>query len=266
MEYKMQENIMIKSKQEIEIMRQGGAILSAVLKKIMECATIGTSTLDLDSLAEKLIREAGAEPAFKNYRPVGATKAFPFTICASLNEVIVHGLPSDYKLRSGDLLKLDLGLKYNDYYLDTAATIIITKHGTWNMEHEIKEKLIKITREALYKGIDAAKTGNTLGDIGHAIQAHVEKNSFTIIRDLIGHGIGKNLHELPNVFNYGAPNSGEKLREGMVIAIEPMVSAGKNPNIKQLKNDSFATADDALSAHFEHTVAILKNGAEILTI
>lgn len=246
-------------------MRRGGAILSNVLKKLAEAAKPDVVTLELDKLAEKLILQAGAKPAFKDYQPRGAIKPFPFTLCVSLNETIVHGLPSNYKLKTGDLLKLDIGLLYESFYVDSAITVLVNHNGQGIVDYELKQSLIDVTREALKKGIGAARAGNTLGDIGHAIQSYVEKNGFAVIRELVGHGIGKNLHEAPNVLNYGFPTRGAKLREGMTLAIEPMVSAGKTGEVILREDDSYETQDGSLAAQFEHTVAITKNNAIILT-
>lgn len=250
--------VTIKSPAEIEIMAEGGKILAGVLAKLKEATSVGITTISLDRFAFELIKEAGAEPAFLNYRPGGAQKAYPFTLCASLNDCVVHGQPSDYVIRDGDLVKLDLGVKYKGFYSDSAISI-----GVGNVARDTR-KLISVTEEALYAGIKKAKPGNTLGDVGHTIQKIVEAKGFGVVKSLIGHGIGRNLHEEPEVWNFGDPGTGMALEEGMVIAIEPMVAIGSGET-RTLKDDSFVTADGGLAAHFEHTVAITKNGPIVLT-
>lgn len=250
--------IHLKTPEEIEIMAEAGKRLARVLATLKEVVKVGLTTAEIDAEALRLIMEAGCEPAFLGYTPGGAEHPYPATICASVNEGVVHGLPSDYELEDGDLLKLDMGLIYQGFYADMAITLGL---GKISKEHQ---KLISTTRESLYKGIEAAKAGNRLGDIGFAVQAYVEKNGFSVIETLTGHGIGRRLHEDPYVFNYGEPGEGEKLVPGMVIAIEPMVSVGK-AKVQQKKDDSFVTADGSFAAHFEHTVAITEKGPRILT-
>ncbi len=250
--------MIIKSEREIEIMAEAGKRLASVIDGLKKEVHIGVTTLFLDRLAKELIRESGSEPAFLGYRPVGSAKPYPHSICASLNDVVVHGLPSDYALKDGDLLKLDLGLKYRGFFSDSAITIPIGRVG------REAEKLIHVTREALDVGIAEAKPGKTVGDIGHAIEKFVAKNGFSVVRSLTGHGIGRELHEEPQVLNFGRRGEGEELVPGMVLAIEPMVAIGSGAT-KQLADDSFVTADGSLSAHFEHTVAITAAGARVLT-
>lgn len=248
----------LKSEAEIEIMTEGGKLLAEVLKELKRATRAGVSTKFLDQFAYKLIKDRGAEPAFLNYRSTGSKNPYPYTLCTSLNDTVVHGLPSDYVLKDGDIIKLDLGLKYKGFYVDMATTVAI---GSVSQD---TKRLIKVTEGSLYKGIKEACAGNTTGDIGHAVQRYVEKSKMSVIRSLTGHGIGRNLHEEPSVLNFGRPKSGGDLETGMVIAIEPMVSLGTGET-KQLKDDSFVTRDGSLSAHFEHTVAITKKGAVILT-
>lgn len=239
-------------------MREAGKKLARVLAALTEEVRTGMKTSDLDVRAQELIKAEGARPAFLGYRPSGADKPFPATICVSINETVVHGQPSDYVIKEGDLVKLDLGLIHRGFYSDAAVTI---KAG------EVSEKAAKltwVTEEALKKGIAAAKIGNTLGDLGASIGNFVKENGFEVVKTLTGHGIGRELHEDPYVFNFGRPGEGEELKEGMVLALEPMVTAG-GARVRQLKDDSFITADGSLAAHFEHTVAITKNGPEILT-
>ena len=250
--------IAIKSPEEIEIMSEGGKILASVLVALRREVQPGVETKALDKLAYRLIKEAGAEPAFWGYRPAGSRAAYPFTLCVSLNECVVHGRPSDYKIREGDIVKLDLGLKYRSFYLDSAVTV-----GVGEIKGEAA-KLIKATQDALERGINVCKPGKTTGDIGAAIEKYVKKNGFSVVRALTGHGIGRNLHEEPNVLNFGQPGTGEELRTGMVLAIEPMVAAGSGET-KVLADDSFVTKDGSLAAHFEHTVAITEHGPIVLT-
>ncbi len=250
--------ITLKTPAEVEIMAEGGRILASILKKLRREVRIGLPTMYLDQLAFRLIKEAGAEPAFLGYRPAGARKAYPFTACISVNDCVVHGQPSEYKIKDGDIVKIDLGLKYKSFYLDSALTV-----GAGSINKETG-KLISVTEEALQKGIKECKAGKTTGDIGAAIEKHIKKNGFSVVRSLTGHGIGKNLHEDPNILNFGRPGDGEELRAGMVIAVEPMVASGSGET-RVLPDDSFATKDKSPSAHFEHTVAITQKGPVILT-
>ncbi len=251
--------VTLKTKEEIDKIRKAGAILAKVAKVIIARAEEGVALKFLDQLAQELIQKAGGRPAFLGYRPYGAKKPYPCSICASVNEIIVHGIPASYKLVSGDILKLDFGVIYDGYYADAAWTV-----GIGNIDPEAR-KLINATEKSLYAGIKEAKPGNTLGDIGWAIKNCVSKFGFSVVEGLTGHGIGKELHEDPSVFNNGQKGKGMELSEGLVLAIEPMVSAGTSKTLI-LKDDSFATADGSLSAHFEHTVAITVRGPEILTL
>ena len=250
--------ILIKTEEEIKIMAEAGKRLALVVRALKAVAKEGVTTREIDREAKRLIEESGSVPAFLNYRPSGAGRPYPATICASINSGVVHGLPSDYKLKSGDLLKLDLGLIYEKFYSDMAITIPIGKVSKEDQE------LISVTREALEKGIAAVQPGNTLGDIGYAIGSFVKKNGFSVVDGLTGHGIGRKLHEDPYVFNEGLPGEWDVLKPGMVLALEPMVCAGK-PRAKQLEDDSFVTADGSNAAHFEHTIAITEKGHRILT-
>jgi methionyl aminopeptidase len=249
---------MIKSSEEIKLIRIAGKILANVARQIRDAACEGMSLKELDLLAQKLIQEAGAEPAFLGYQPYGASRPYPASICASLNDVVVHGVPTHYKLKSGDLLKLDFGVDYNGYIADAAFTV-----GIGKISKEAK-LLMEATKNALAVGIKECKAGKTLGDVGWAINNYVTKHGFKVVKGLTGHGVGKELHEDPPVFNEGQKNTGLRLKAGMVLALEPMVSAG-DPYIRQLPDDSYATRDGSLSAHFEHTIAITEKGAEILT-
>jgi methionyl aminopeptidase len=239
-------------------MAEGGRRLGAVLQHLRAEVRPGVTTLALDRIARKLIVDGGDVPAFLNYRPEGARRAYPYTLCASVNNVVVHGQPSKYVLLEGDLVKLDLGLKHKGFYLDAAVTVPAGK-----VSAEAK-KLMAVTEESLYAGIKAARSGRTLGDVGYAIERVVRKNKFSVAEGLTGHGIGRTLHEEPTVFNYGDRRTGMKLLPGMVIAIEPMVAVGGG-EITQLLDESYGTADHSWAAHFEHTVAITKDGPMILT-
>jgi methionyl aminopeptidase len=244
----------IKSADEIALMREAGRIVCEILDELEKAVAPGVTTWDLDALAEKLIYEKGAKPAFKGYL------GFPSCLCASINEEVVHGIPSKRrKLAEGDLMKLDFGVVYRGFFGDSARTVPV---GKVSLEAEL---LVKATRESLQKAIAAAVPGNRMGDIGHAIQSHVEGLGFSVVRSFTGHGIGRKLHEAPEVPNFGEPGSGMKLRPGMTLAIEPMVNVGTH-EVGLLEDDWTAvTLDSKLSAHFEHTVLITDNGPEVLT-
>lgn len=248
----------LKTPEEIVVMGEGGKHLAAVLARLKDAVAPGVATIELDQLARTLITGAGDKPAFLHYRPHGAKKAYPFTLCASVNDVVVHGQPSAYVLKVGDVLKLDLGLKHDGWYLDAAITVAVGRPG------KDVERLMSVTKEALDAAIEAAKVGRTLGDIGYAVERIVKKAKCSVVDGLTGHGIGRELHEDPSVFNFGSKGEGEELVPGMVLAIEPMVSLGKSP-IHQLPDESYGTADRSLAAHFEHTVAITKDGPRVLT-
>ena len=239
-------------------MREAGKRLATVLVALRDEVKIGVTTKSLDALAFKLIKKSGAEPAFLNYRPAGSKRAYPATLCASVNDGVVHGLPSLYVIRDSDVIKLDLGLKYGGWYVDSAITVGVGKLDVKT------QSLIKITEEALYRAIEEARPGNTLGDIGWAVERHVRKSGFSVVKLLTGHGIGKRLHEEPTVLNFGERGEGKKLEVGMVLAIEPMVALGSG-EIRQKEDDSFVTADGLYAAHFEHTIAITREGPRILT-
>ncbi|MBI5306534.1 type I methionyl aminopeptidase [Candidatus Wolfebacteria bacterium] len=250
--------IKIYSQKEIEKIAASGKILASILKELKKEAKIGTNLKDLDNLALKLSRRLGAEPAFFGYKPDGAKNSYQASICASLNNVVVHGLPVDYKLRNGDVLKIDFGIKHQDFYSDAAITLAI---GSVSKEANF---LIKAAREALKNAIDIIKPGIFLGDIGWIIEKTAKKFKVNVIKNLTGHGIGKNLHEEPTIYNFGEKGSGALLKSGMVLAIEPMFAIGAG-EIIQKKDESWATADGSLSAHFEHTVAVMENGSLVLT-
>lgn len=239
-------------------MAEGGRRLGAVLQRLKSEVRPGVTTISLDRIAQKVIEGGGDKAAFLNYRPEGARKAYPYTLCASVNDVIVHGQPSNYVLREGDIIKLDLGLKHRGFYLDAAVTV-----GVGAISAEAK-KLIAVTEESLYAGIKEAHVGKTLGDIGYAIERVARKNRFSVAEGLTGHFIGHALHEEPTVFNFGDRGTGMRLVRGMVLAIEPMLAIGSG-DIVQLRDEGYGTADLTWAAHFEHTVAITDDGPMILT-
>lgn len=244
----------IKTDKEIEIMREGGKILAEILKKLAAEVKPGITTNDLEELACELVLDYKVKSSFLGY------EGYPAILCTSLNEEVVHAIPSTRVLEEGDLLKIDMGVLRGGFHTDSAVTVIVG-----NMNDTARRNLIQVTREALEIGISKAKVGNTLGDIGSAIQKHVEDKGFNVVRDLVGHGIGRELHEPPQVLNYGKAGTGERLVPGMVIAIEPMVVT-KSWEIKEGKDgSSYETADGGLAAHFEHTVAITDAGPLILT-
>ncbi|MBI3638595.1 type I methionyl aminopeptidase [Candidatus Wolfebacteria bacterium] len=248
----------LKTPQEIDKIAESGKILARVMRDVVLKAKEGVLLSELDRLTERLILKAGARPAFLNYKPDGATHSYQASICASVNEVIVHGFPTHYKLKSGDVLKLDFGVNYRGFYSDAASTVLIGKTSA------IAKELAKSAKEALNIAIKKARPGKTLGDIGFEIEKCAKKYGFKPVRGLTGHGIGFKLHEGPIVHNYGEKGRGLKLLSGMVLAIEPMFSAGSDEVI-QLPDESWATKDKSLTAHFEHTIAITNKGARVLT-
>lgn len=253
------ELIQIKSQKEIEIMAEGGKILARILKELSKAVKPEITTQDLDKLARELVFKFGARPSFLNYN------GYPAVLCTSVNDEIVHGVPSERKLVKGDLLKLDMGILYKGFHTDSAVTVLVGGGLAFDKGTLLKKKLIRATKEALEIGIKQARPGNTLGDIGSAIQKYVEKNGFGVVRDLVGHGIGRELHEEPQVPNYGKPGTGPDLVEGMVIAIEPMVVTGDWKIKEGPDGFVFQTKDGGLAAHFEHTIAITEKGPLILT-
>lgn len=246
--------IYLKSNIEIEVMRKAGQIVAEALLKIEEAIRPGITTKELDKIAEEFIYGCGARPSFKGYH------GFPATICSSVNEEVVHGIPGERVLKEGDIISVDCGAFYQGFHGDAARTFPVGK-----VTPEA-QRLIDVTRDSFFEGIKYAKVGNRLGDISSAIQEYVEKNNFSVVRDYVGHGIGREMHEEPAVPNYGKKGRGLKLAKGLVLAIEPMVNMGTYA-VKEL-NDGWTvvTYDGMLSAHYENTVAILENGPEILTI
>ena len=236
-------------------MRRAGRIVRQVLDTVKQMVAPGVSTMDLERTAEKKIRELGAKPAFKGYYD------YPCVLCTSVNQEVVHGIPSERRvLKEGDIVSIDCGVVLDGYYGDSAITVPVGKAVTPELQ-----KLLDVTRDSLYRGIDAMRIGNTIGDVGAAVQKLVEENGFSVVREFVGHGIGTRLHEDPQLPNYGTPGHGTKLREGMVLAIEPMVNAG-GPGVRVLEDKWTAVTEDGRpSAHFEHCVAVTKDGPLILT-
>jgi methionyl aminopeptidase len=247
--------VVLKSSQEIEKMRRAGRVVREVLELVRAQVKPGATTLDLENAAEKKIAELGAKPAFKGYH------GFPCVLCTSVNSEVVHGIPSRKRvLREGDIVSVDCGAIVDGYYGDAAITVPVGA----NIDPDTV-RLLRVTEESLKSGIAAVRPGATLGDIGAAVQSVVEAEGFSVVRDFVGHGIGSHMHEDPQVPNFGEAGRGMKLRPGMVIAIEPMVNAGK-PDVRVLKDGWTAVTDDgSMSAHFEHTVAVTDTGARILT-
>ena len=243
----------IHSDKEISSIRSSCRILSEVFRDIVKLISPGVSTSELDAEAEKMIRQNGAEPAFKGY------KGFPASVCVSINEVVVHGIPGPRILKEGDIVSMDMGVKFGGYFSDAAITVPVGK-----IAPEL-EKLLKITREALFKGIGEARVGNRLSDISHAVQTYVENNDYSVVRDFVGHGIGSSLHEEPQIPNFGEPGRGPRLKRGMVLAIEPMVNMGSYEIRIEDDKWTVVTADGKPSAHFEHTIAVTDGEPEILT-
>ena len=245
--------IVCKSPAELDKMRAANQLVARILEELAAMVAPGVSTADLDAAAESKVRAAGAEPAFKGYR------GYPATLCASVNEQVVHGIPNKAPLKAGDIVSLDMGVKLNGYFGDSAVTVPVGAVG------EDVSRLLQVTQEALERGIAQVKLGGRISDIGHAVQTYVEENGFSVVREFVGHGIGAALHEEPQIPNYGEPGRGPRLAEGMTLAIEPMVNVGK-PAVKVLSDGWTAvTKDGSLSAHFEHTVAVTKNGPDVLT-
>lgn len=252
-------------------MREGGVILARVMKKLKEIVRPGISTKEIDRVSEALIFESGAKPAFKGY------SGFPATLCASVNPVIVHAVPSDYRLKEGDILSLDLGVKYKGFFTDMAMTVFVGglssvadrrhKGNQTSVIPDVCEKLrlIRVTKKALKLAIKKARPGNTFGDISNTIQRYVENQGFNVVRDLCGHGIGRGLHEDPKIPNYGKRHKGPEIKEGTVFCLEPMVTAGDWHIKKSADGFGFETKDGSLSCHFEHTIAVTKKGGSILT-
>lgn len=246
--------IHLKTPQEIDVMRRAGKATATILQEMRRAVAPGVTTKDLDLIAERMCGELGVKPAFKGYR------GFPACVCISVNDQVVHGIPGDLELKEGDIVGLDFGVICDGYHGDSAITVPVGKISAE------AQKLVDATRECLMRGIEQATVGNKLFDISYAIQNYVEGLGFSVVREFVGHGIGRSLHEDPQVPNYGPKGKGVPLKEGLVLAIEPMINAGKHAIRVESDGWTAVTMDGSLSAHFEHTVAITKSGPEILTL
>jgi len=249
----LEERIILKSPQEIEKMRESNRIVAEILKEIKAAARPGTKTRELDDLAQALLHKYGARSAFKGYN------GYPAVLCTSVNEEVVHGIPSDRVLREGDILSLDFGVVYEDYYGDSAITIPIGRITPK------AERLLRVTKEALDLAITQACPGNHISDISATVQRHVESHGFSVVRDFVGHGIGKYMHERPQIPNFGVAGRGIRLKAGMTLAIEPMINAGGYEVVVLDDGWTAVTKDRSLSAHFEHSVAVTEDGPYILS-
>jgi len=245
--------ITIKSPGEIKIMAEGGKILAKIMKELEKQVKPGIATKELDRIAETLIFKYGSRCSFKGYQN------YPSCLCTSVNEEIVHAVPSDKIIKEGDIISLDLGIFYKGFHTDMALTLPVGKISPE------AQRLIRVTKKALKRGIKKVRPGNTFGDIGNTIQRYVESQKFNVVRDLCGHGIGKEIHEDPKILNYGNRHSGSEIKEGMVFCIEPMVTAGDWKLKKTKDGFGFETEDGSLSAHFEHTIAVTKESCRVLT-
>ena len=245
--------IPIKTDEEIEIQRQSSLLVGKTLAEVAKHIRPGVTTRELDLIAEKFIRDNGAVPGFKGYG------GFPATLCISVNEAVVHGIPDDRKLEEGDIVSIDCGTLMNGFYGDSAYTFAVGEIS------EEKRLLLQRTKESLYLGIEQAVTGKRVGDIGNAVQRYVEGFGYSVVRDLVGHGVGRNLHEKPEVPNYGRRGSGVKLKSGMVLAIEPMINLGVKEVVQESDGWTIRTADSKPSAHYEHNVVVRNGKADILS-
>lgn len=245
--------IICKTQREIDIMRQAGKIVALTHEELKKHIVPGVTTKELDRIAESFIRKHDAIPSFKGYN------GFRGSICASVNDELVHGIPGDRVLKNGDIISIDIGAQYQGYHGDSAWT-----YAVGDIDEET-QRLLDVTEESLYRGLEEAKPGVRLSNISHAIQTYVEANNFSIVREYVGHGVGQDLHEDPQIPHYGPPNKGPRLKTGMVLAVEPMVNAGSR-YVKTLEDDwTVVTQDGKMCAHFEHTIAITESGFEILT-
>lgn len=245
--------VVLKSDNEINIMKDAGKIVAETHALLKEKIEPGITTLELDHAAEKYIKKCGASPSFKGYR------GFPASVCASINEQVVHGIPGIKRVEEGDIISIDIGAKYKGYHGDAAKT-----YPVGEISEDLK-RLLEVARESLYRGIEKAQVGNRLSDISHAVQTYVEENGFSVVRNFVGHGVGSEMHEEPQVPNFGPPGRGPRLKNGMTLAIEPMVNMG-TWEVKTLEDDwTVVTGDEKPSAHFEHSIAITDEGPIILT-
>jgi len=254
--------VTIKTKEEIEILREGGKRLAFILDEVSKATKAGVSTLELDNLAQKLVEEGGDKAAFLNYKPAGAKRAYPATICISINDEIVHGIPNENSkiIKDGDIVSLDMGLNHKGFFTDAAVTV-----GVGEVDEEGKN-LIENTKRSLYEGIKAVKENKHVRDISYAIERFVRPKHLGIVEELCGHGVGYKVHEDPYIPNFCLENKGEKLKAGMVLAIEPMLNEGTKHITLDADGWTYRTTDGKRSAHFEHTIVVTKDGAEILTM
>lgn len=250
--------IKLKSESDLKKLEKSGRILSSVLQFLREEAAVGVNLVDLDKKAKKMIKEAGGDPAFLGYKPAGAKEPYPASICASVNEVVVHGIPKDYDLKDGDIVTFDCGVSYQGYITDSAVSVAVGDID------EKSKKLLTTTKQSLIEALAVCKPGNHIGDIGDAIENVVDKTDFKIIKNLTGHGVGFELHEEPTILNYSTKRKGEEIVPGMVLAVEPMLSFSSE-FVTQDDQDCYITSDGSRSAHFEVTVAITKEGNKVLT-
>jgi methionyl aminopeptidase len=253
----VKQEIIYKTKEEIELIRQSGVVLGKAHAEVAKMIAPGVKTIDLDKKAEEFIKDNGGIPSFKGYQ--GKYNKFPYSLCISINDIIVHGFPSEYQLKEGDIVSIDCGVKLNGFHSDSAYT-----YAVGDVPENV-QKLLDITKKALYKGIEQIAINKYIEDLSFTIQSFVEKNNFSVVRELVGHGIGKDLHEAPEVPNFGKKGRGAKIKEGLVIAIEPMINLGKKEVIEDSDGWTIRTKDGKPSAHFEHTVAVLNGKPEILT-
>lgn len=245
--------IYYKTKEEIELIRVANQLVGKTLGEVGKHVKAGVTTKHLDEIAEQFIRDNGAVPSFKGYG------GFPASLCISVNEVVVHGIPSDYVIKEGDIVSIDCGTFVNGFCGDSAYTFAVGEIS------DEKKRLLEVTKEALYKGIASAKVGGRIGDISHAVQNHAESNGMGVVREMVGHGLGKRMHEDPQVPNYGRAGSGTKINSGLVICIEPMINLGNKAVVFERDGWTVRTKDKKPSAHFEHCIAITENGADILS-
>lgn len=245
--------LFLKTKEEIELIRLSGNVLGKAHAEVAKLIEPGITTLALDKRAEEFIKDNGGKPSFKNYN------GFPASLCISTNDKVVHGIPGKYELKEGDIVSIDCGVQLHGFHSDSAYT-----YAVGEISEEVK-KLLQVTKESLYLAIDQVTAGARIGDIGYAVQSHVEKHGYSVVRELVGHGVGKFLHESPEVPNYGRRGNGIKLQEGLVIAIEPMVNMGTKNVVQEKDGWTIRTQDRKPSAHFEHTVAVNNSKADILT-
>lgn len=242
-----------KTSEEIELIKESAQILGKAHAEVAKLIKPGAKTSEMDKVAEEFIRDHGGVPSFLNYN------GFPYTLCVSPNEQVVHGFPSEDELKEGDILSIDCGVYYKGFHSDSAYTYPVGEVT------EERKQLMKVTKESLYKGIDEVVVGKRIGDISYAIQNYVEGFGYSVVRELVGHGVGRNLHESPEVPNYGKRGSGPKIKEGMVIAIEPMINLGRKEIVQERDGWTIRTKDRAFSAHYEHTVGVVNGKAEVLT-